>query len=284
MQQPSRQTQLDGTRRTGSPPAWLSEAADLGKDPEELNARHTARINAEHRANRWAHLANIGLGTWLVTQPHDRASGCRVDCVHHHPADSHRHLEHHRPDRAAAILVQIPYPLDEMIATFQFMRRWVKRGRNALRVFLLGDTDDVDATKAPNPTSDEFDRPPGAVIRAMVGGGVGLPWNLALSGLVGLSLLFTRVTLGAEGSMVNSDHLIGSLVLTVVSLAAAEVARPLRFLNIPLGLALFATPLIHGAGMTATVADIACGVALVALSVRRGPIREHYGSWSRMVV
>jgi len=70
----------------------------------------------------------------------------------------------------------------------------------------------------------------------------------------------------------------------VVSLAAAEVARPLRFLNIPLGLALFATPFIHGAGMTATVADIACGVALVALSVRRGPIREQYGSWSRMVV
>jgi hypothetical protein len=160
----------------------------------------------------------------------------------------------------------------------------MKRGRNALRVFLLGDTDDMDETRGSDPKADEFDRPPGAVIKDMVGGGVSLPWNLALSGLVGLSLLFTRVTLGAEGSMANSDHLIGSLVLTVISLAAAEVARPLRLLNIPLGLTLFATPFIYGASMTATVASVACGAALVALSIRRGAIREQYGSWSRVVV
>ena len=84
--------------------------------------------------------------------------------------------------------------------------------------------------------------------------------------------------------MANSDHLIGSLVLTVISLAAAEVARPLRFLNIPLGFALSATPFIYGASLTATVASVACGAALVALSIRRGPIREKYGSWSRLVV
>lgn len=185
---------------------------------------------------------------------------------------------------AAAILVQIPYSLDEMIATFQFMRRRMKAGRNALRVFLLGDTDDRDEAQASNPKADEFDRPLGAVVWDMVGGGVGLPWNLALSGLLGLSLLFTRVTLGAEGGMADSDHLIGSLVLTVISLAAAEVARPVRFLNIPLGLALFATPFIYGASMTATIASVACGAALVALSIRRGPIRERYGTWSRLVV
>jgi hypothetical protein len=84
--------------------------------------------------------------------------------------------------------------------------------------------------------------------------------------------------------MANSDHLIGSLVLTVISLAAAEVARPLRFLNIPLGLTLFATPFIYGASMTATITSVACGAALIALSIRRGPIRERYGSWSRVVV
>ena len=472
-----------------TPPVWLSEAADLGKNPEELSTRHRAKSKAEHRANRWTHFANIGLGTWLVTQPllidvpepllrgsetvlgctlmvfaaaalSWRAQGARWICAvigalvmaapflfatqsaaaylsdtlvgflifgfavgtkpepgssavaaltgptvppgwSYNPSSWVQRLPiiilalvglyvsrylaayqlGHIPDvwdplfsgspsdpqngteeiitssvskawpvsdaavggytylleiltglvgsrarwrtmpwlvilfglmiaplgvvsivfiiiqpivigtwsiialiAAAAILVQIPYSLDEMIATFQFMRRRMKRGRNALRVFLLGDTDDMDEARASNPEADEFDRPPGAVIKDMVGGGVSLPWNLALSGLVGLSLLFTRVTLGAEGSMANFDHLIGSLVLTVVSLTAAEVARPLRFLNIPLGLALFATPFIHGASMTATVASIACGAALVALSIRRGPIREQYGSWSRVVV
>jgi hypothetical protein len=185
---------------------------------------------------------------------------------------------------AAAILVQIPYSVDEMIATFQFMRRRMKTGRNALRVFLLGDTDDMQETQDTDSTAGEFDRPPSVVIKDMVGGGVSLPWNLALSGLIGLSLLFTRITLGAEGSMANADHLIGSLVLTVISLAAAEVARPLRFLNIPLGLALFATPFIYGASMAATIASVACGAALIALSIRRGPIRERYGAWSRVLV
>jgi hypothetical protein len=36
---------------------------------------------------------------------------------------------------AAAILIQIPYSLDEIIATMQFMRRRVAAGRNVLRVF-----------------------------------------------------------------------------------------------------------------------------------------------------
>ncbi|MCE3246350.1 MAG: polymerase subunit epsilon [Microvirga sp.] len=50
-------------------PAWVSEASSLGKNPETLNARHAEKIRSEHRANRWAHLVNMGLGTWLVTQP-----------------------------------------------------------------------------------------------------------------------------------------------------------------------------------------------------------------------
>ncbi|MBM1173501.1 vitamin K epoxide reductase family protein [Microvirga arabica] len=472
-----------------TPPAWLSDAADLGRNPDELSARHTAKIKSEHRANLWAHFANMGLGTWLTTQPvlidvpepllrwSEIVLGCALMmfatvalswraqwarwicagigaavmaipflfstqsaaaylsdtlvgflifgfavCTKPEPGSSavaaltgpvvppgwsynpsswvqrlpiiilalvglyvSRYLAAyqlgHIPDvwdpffsgspsdpqngteeiitspvstawpvsdaalggytylleiltglvgsrcrwrtmpwlvilfglmiaplgvvsivfiiiqpivigtwsiialiGAAAILVQIPYSLDEMIATFQFMRRRIKRGRNALRVFLLGDTDDMQEAQDTDSTADEFDRSAGAVIKDMVSGGVSLPWNIALSGLIGLSLLFTGITLGAEGSMANSDHLIGSLVLTVISLAAAEVARPLRFLNIPLGLALFATPFIYGAGMPATVASVACGAALVALSIRRGPIRERYGSWSRLVV
>jgi hypothetical protein len=70
----------------------------------------------------------------------------------------------------------------------------------------------------------------------------------------------------------------------VISLAAAEVARPLRFLNIPLGAALLVTPFIYDANMVATAASLACGAALMALSFRRGPIRQHYGSWQRLIV
>lgn len=180
---------------------------------------------------------------------------------------------------AAAVLVQIPYSLDELLATCQFLRRRAKAGKSWLRVLMFGDTDDGEWAKR----RDEFDRSPGAVVKEMVSGGVSLPWNLALAALIGLSLLFTRITFGAEGGMANADHLIGSLVLTVISVAAAEVARPIRFLLVPLGAALFVTPFLAEANTVQTAAGVAAGVLLIALSVRRGIIRERYGRWSRLI-
>lgn len=181
---------------------------------------------------------------------------------------------------AAAMLIQIPYSLDELLATLQFMRRRVKAGRSWLRVFLFGDTDEGRA----DALADEFDARPNVVLREMWTGGVSLPWNLAAAALVGLWLMLTRLTLGAEGDMANADHVIGALALTVISLAAAEMARPLRFLLIPLGAALLITPFVYDANTAQTIAGIASGLALIALSLRRGVIRERYGEWQKMIV
>jgi hypothetical protein len=181
---------------------------------------------------------------------------------------------------AAAMLIQIPYSLDELLATLQFMRRRVRAGRNWLRVFLFGDTDEVGTEKL----GDEFDRRPGAVLREIWTGGVSLPWNLALAAAVGLWLMFTRLTLASSGPMANADHLIGSLALTVISLAAAEVARPLRFLLIPLGLALVMAGFLYGDGAVQTGAAAAAGLCLAALSLRRGAIRGRYAGWQKMIV
>jgi nucleoside-diphosphate-sugar epimerase len=181
---------------------------------------------------------------------------------------------------AAAMLVQIPYSLDELLATFQFMRRRVRAGRSWLRVFLFGDCDEGAADRE----RDEFDARPGLVLKAMWTGGVSLPWNLAAAAAIGVWLMFTRATLASEGGMADADHLTGALVLTVVSLAAAEVARPLRFLIVPLGAALLVTPLVFAASGIATAASLACGVGLILLSLRRGPITQRYGNWQTMIV
>jgi hypothetical protein len=84
--------------------------------------------------------------------------------------------------------------------------------------------------------------------------------------------------------MVNADHVIGALALTIISLAAAEVARPLRYLLVPVGAALLVTPFIHHADLVATVASIVCGVGLILLSLRRGGILQHYGGWQKLIV
>ncbi len=189
----------------------------------------------------------------------------------------------------AAVLIQIPYSLDELLATGQFLRRRVRAGKPWLRVLLVGDTDELPSPDAArfilfNDSDDEFDRPLGVVLKSMLGGGVSLPWNLALAGAIGLSLLFTRVTLGADGGMADAHHIIGCLVLTVCAVAAADVARPAQALNAVLGIGLVLVPFVFGGDMMTTAVTVGLGLALALLSVRRGPIKEDYGNWNRWLL
>jgi hypothetical protein len=181
---------------------------------------------------------------------------------------------------AAAMLVQIPYSLDELVATGQFLWRRKQAGQGLSRILFVGDTDEGGGKGG----EDDFEQGPRRILGEMAGGGVALPWNLAVCLLIGVWLMLTRLTLGSEGGMANADHLIGALVLTVTVSALAEVARPLRFLNMALGAALLVTPFAYGAGWPATVASLMCGVALIALSIRRGRIENRYGAWSRLLV
>ncbi len=45
-----------------------------------------------------------------------------------------------------------------------------------------------------------------------------------------------------------------------------------------------AAPFMFGADMVTSAVSLILGAALVALSVRRGPIRERYGNWNRWIV
>ncbi len=182
---------------------------------------------------------------------------------------------------AAAVLVQIPYSLDEMLATLQFMRRRVRAGRSLLRVFLFGDTDEMGASSAP---ADEFAARPSKVLREMFTGGVSLPWNLTAAAAIGAWLMCTRLTLGTSGAMADADHVLGAIVLTILSLAAAEVARALRLLLLPVAAALAVLPFIHDAGWPAMVNSLICAAALALLCLRRGPIKGRYATWQRWVV
>lgn len=181
---------------------------------------------------------------------------------------------------AAAMLIQIPYAVDELVATVQFVRRRVRHGQNWLRVFLFGDAD----SEGTRDDRDEFDRGPGTVMRDMLAGGVNLPWNLAAAGLLGGSLLFTRLTFGAAGSMAHADHVMGFVILTVISLAAAEIIRVTRLLLIPCGLVVVATPFLYEAEPVHTMANVLFGIAIAALAWRRGPIAERYGELPRLAM
>jgi len=181
---------------------------------------------------------------------------------------------------AIAMLIQVPYSFDELIATGVFLwRRW-KAGRPILRVLFVGDSDEMTRTEEAHP----FEESPRVVISKMLSGGITLPWNLVLCLFIGIWLMLTRITLDAAGSMANADHLIGSLVVTVTITSLAETVRVLRLFNLFFALALFITPFIYNATVLATLASLVCGGLLFALSIPRGKICSTYGGWDKIIV
>ena len=181
---------------------------------------------------------------------------------------------------AAAMLVQIPYSVDELAASLSFLNRRRKAGCSVLRVLSFGDTDDGRGMTEPR---HEFDRSPGAILKDMWTGGVNLPGTCWLAGLIGASFMFSRLTLGAEGTLTDADHLLGALVLTVLAIAAAEVLRAARYLLVPLGLAIAGAPLLLG-GDTAHIAVSGVGgLAIAILAFPRGRITQRYGSLDQLI-
>ncbi|WP_417515050.1 vitamin K epoxide reductase family protein [Minwuia sp.] len=180
---------------------------------------------------------------------------------------------------AAAMLIQIPYSLDELVATGQFLARRKRAGAPVLRIFFTGDTDDGDNRK----DTDDFEQPPRAIVADMLGGGVSIPWNLALCLLTGVWLMATPLTLGLEGVMADVSHLIGALVLTVTVTAFAVVARLARFLNWIFAVCLLAAPFMADAGLAGTLSSVGSALVLMIFSVRRGHVDQSYGSWDRFI-
>lgn len=182
---------------------------------------------------------------------------------------------------ALAMVVMIPYSLDELVAMGQFLVLNTRRGRPFWRSFFMGDA----LPGSGKDTKPDLDHPSGKMAMA-AGGGVTIPWTLVASAILGVWLMFSRVTFGTVPPMADSDHLVGALVITVAVIAMAEVARPLRFINVAFGLWLIVAPwILAGENFGAAVAGAVTGVVLIGLSLPRGErSKEHYGGWDRFVV
>ncbi|KKN97510.1 hypothetical protein LCGC14_0156290 [marine sediment metagenome] len=181
--------------------------------------------------------------------------------------------------QALAMLIMMPYALDELVAMGQFLKNANRRGKPFWRTFFTGDA--MEGSRQDD--TPEFE---GALSGMALKGlrGVNLPWTLVAITLLGLWLMCTRLIFDTTGSMANSDHLMGSLLITVSVLAMAEVARPLRMLNIPIGLWLLVAPwLLSGGAITADVASMIVGLLVIGLSLPRGPIRHRYAGWNQLL-
>jgi uncharacterized membrane protein len=183
---------------------------------------------------------------------------------------------------AAAMLIMIPLTLDEVIAMGQYMRRSVREGRPFWPTFFRGGpepggTDDQKDPGFASPLASQF---------AAATRGVTFSWTLVASSIAGAWLMLSRLIFDTGPAIANSNHLVGAMIITISVCALAEVARPLRFLNLPFGLWSVATPWFLGGATTGAVLnDVTVGLLVMGLSLPRGRRSvEHYGAWDRYVV
>ena len=181
---------------------------------------------------------------------------------------------------ALAMLIMIPFALDEVIAMGQFLYWSHCRGKPLIRTFFKGD-----AVESGEEDSSDVMASPRALL-ADAKRGLTLPWTLIASIALGAFLMLSRLVLGTTGAMADSDHVVGALVITVAIIATAEVARALRFINAGFGAWLIAAPsLLEGADASAMIASVAIGLLLVGLSLPRGKrSSEHYAGWDKYVI
>ncbi|MEO7339061.1 MAG: NAD-dependent epimerase/dehydratase family protein [Caldimonas sp.] len=182
---------------------------------------------------------------------------------------------------AVAMLAMIPYSLDELVAMGQFLVQSHDRGEPFWRTFFRGGAQ----PKGGRDAAAGFDAPLPTAIRSAVRG-VTLPWTLVGCCLVGAALMFTRVLFGTAPPLADSDHVSGALIVTFAVMAMAEVARPLRFVNVAFALWLIVAPWwLEGATPAAAWTEAAAGLCVLLLSLPRGRRSEaHYGRWDRFVV
>lgn len=183
---------------------------------------------------------------------------------------------------AAAMLIMISPAVDEVVAMGQYLVGARREGKPFWRTFWLGGTLDAyrEAPQGPTHQAEPLWR---QVLNAFDLNNV--PWNLLIAAGLGVFLMFVPSLFGATGRAADSDHLAGALVVTWSVIGFSEIVRPARLLNIPMGLWLVVAPwLLDGDTPGSRWSGIVIGVALIALSTRRGTIRAQFGGWNRYLV
>jgi hypothetical protein len=164
----------------------------------------------------------------------------------------------------------------------QFLAAARREGQPFWRVFWIGGT--LTSDPASEPTNATTEEGVGTRIAAALDLN-NIPWNVAVSGLLGMWLMSAPALLNSSGPAASNNHVVGALIITWSVISFSEVVRPARLLNVPLGLWLVAAPMfLVGDVPLSRTSDIITGAAVVFLSLRRGRIVERFGSWNRWLI
>ncbi len=179
---------------------------------------------------------------------------------------------------AVTTVLMVSPAVDEVVATGQFLLRERRAGRPFWQTLWHGSTE----PEAPaDPTGKR------SLAREVASGleWLTIPWNLVLVAALGTWLMASPSVLGGGAAAAGNALVAGALVVTVAVIGFGESARAARWVGVPLGAWLAVAPLVLTDAPTAARWNVAVvGVAVAALSVRRGPVEGRFGGWDRFVV
>jgi hypothetical protein len=188
---------------------------------------------------------------------------------------------------AGAMLIMIAPAVDEVVAMGQFLVGARRQGKPFWHTFWVGGTLDQYRTtaSADSPAMMRWQRRSTAarIIGAM--DLINVPWTLLVSAILGIWLMAAPAMLDISDGLADSHYLAGALVVTWAVIAFGQVVRPVRLLNIPMGLWIAAAPwLLSGASDLSRWTELAVGGLLIAFSIPRGRIDEQFGDWNRLLI
>lgn len=164
---------------------------------------------------------------------------------------------------AVVMLLMVTPSLDEVIATWQALRRCRRQGGAWQRALWHG-VDERDA---------------GAVSARVVPASGTLPWHLVACAVAATWLMAAPAVVGTAGTIAAAnDHLSGAVAVSVAVIACGEIARPLRWLLLPVGCWLvIGSWWLPGANVLSVVNAMVIGLLLVAAGLRRGQVVHRFG-------
>jgi hypothetical protein len=108
-------------------------------------------------------------------------------------------------------------------------------------------------------------------------------WARVISALLGVWLTVAPDLVGYGGTPATTHHVVGPLIVAVDIVAAAEVMRGLRWLNVGSGVWLLVASSWLGLASVPGVNGAAVGLGVAALALVRGRIRQQFGGGWREI-
>ncbi|HSX10789.1 MAG TPA: vitamin K epoxide reductase family protein, partial [Chlamydiales bacterium] len=173
---------------------------------------------------------------------------------------------------AVCMMVMISFAVDEVVAVLQFLRKKRQEGKALASVFWKGDSCQNAEEDLRTP---HLEASMGAIVKASTWG-VGVPWNLVVSALLGGAMMLSPWFFDLPQGASDSAHVVGALAIVISVIAMAEVIRKVRYVNILLGLWILLSPIWF---QEPWAWESFVGLFLILLAFRKGPIYERYGTW-----